>query len=272
MGHVHLDELDWGILWQEARKKKGRKSKNAQDWDRRAVAFANRNRHSLYNRIFIDLLQPEKDWTVLDVGAGPGTLSLPLAKMVRHVTSLDFSPEMIRIINEFAAKQGLTNISTHILSWEDDWRKHGVGVHDVTIASRSLGVKDLRSALEKLNDFASGEVVVTDRVGPGPFDPAAFRAIGRNLDAGPDYIYTINLLYQMGIHASVEFIRLEENRPCLSLAEAVENYAWMFHDLQDDERKKLEKYIRSISSEAPDGNITLKPEHVTTWAFMRWKR
>ncbi|MDW7772258.1 MAG: class I SAM-dependent methyltransferase [Desulfobulbaceae bacterium] len=261
--------IDWNLMWQNAVKKKTRKSKGPDDWDKRAPSFARRNVHSIYNRMFLDLLQPEPEWTVLDVGCGPGTLSIPLAKRVRHVSALDFSPQMLKIIEERAGKEQIANISTHTLSWEDDWREHGIRVHDVTIASRSIGVRDLRAALEKLNRYARKAVAVTDRVGPGPLDPAAFKAVGRELETGPDYIYTVNLLYQMGIHATVNFIRLEHSRPYGSFAEAVDNYTWMFRDLTDEEHKRLEKYVRSIAED--DGNtIILRPQHVTTWAFLRW--
>lgn len=270
MQQVELKDIDWNVLWQAARKEKTWKSKGADDWDKKAASFARRNAHSIYNRKFIDLLQPEKDWTVLDVGCGPGTLSIPLAKLVNHVSALDFSPNMLEILKKRTREEGIKNISTHNLSWTDSWQENGIKFHDVTIASRSLGVEDLRSALEQLTRFAAKAVVVTDRVGHGPLDPDAFRAVGRELKTGPDYIYTVNLLYQMGIHASVNFIRLENSRSYSSFTEAIDNYGWMFQDLTGDEQKRLEKYVHSITSEVAENKIILQPEHVTTWAFLRW--
>lgn len=265
-----LNEIDWNLLWQSARKEKSWKKKGPDDWDNKAASFARRNAHSIYNRLFLELLQPEKDWTVLDVGCGPGTLAIPLAQHVRHVSAVDFSPKMLEVIKKEVREKGIRNLSTHELSWADDWQKHGIDPHDVAIASRSLSVQDLRSSLEKLNRFAKKKVAVSDRVGYGPFDPAAFEAVGRELKTGPDYIYTVNILYQMGIHAEVNFIRLKNSHRYSSFPEALDNYSWMFHDLSGDEQKRLEEYVRSIASNPPDGAVELLPEHITTWAFISW--
>lgn len=140
----------------------------------------------------------------------------------------------------------------------------------MAIASRSLSVDDLRSALEKLTRFAKKEVVITDKVGHGPFDPEAFSAVGRELKTGPDYIYTINLLYQMGIHANVNFIPLESTLPCSSIEEAMDYYAWMFHDLNSEEKKRLKKYVQSITTSTDAGALAVHRKHVPTWAFIRW--
>lgn len=263
-------DIDWNRLRQLELQKNSRKSKNAEDWDRKAASFAKRNEGSVYNEKFIELLRPEPSWTILDVGSGPGTLAIPLARLVRHVTALDFSPGMLAVLEQKAREQGIANITMRTLSWSDDWHRHSIAGHDVALASRSLSVPDLRASLARLNDFARKEVVVTDRVGPGPFDPDAFQAVGRKLDTGPDYIFTINILYQMGFLAGVDFIRLENSHRYHSFDEAVENYIWMFPDPTGQERRKLEEYVRSIAVRENNGIIILHPRHVTTWAFIRW--
>ena len=263
--------IDWNDLWKKARADKSYKAKNASDWDKKAPSFAKRNSVSLYVNKFIKLLNPEPSWSVLDIGCGPGTLAIPLATSVRHVSCLDFSPRMLEILAERAEEKNLSNISTHQLSWTDDWQHHDIKSHDIAIASRSLAIDDLRPALEKLTRFARKKVVITDKVGHGPFDPEAFSAIGRELKTGPDYIYTINLLYQMGIHASVDFIPLESTLPCSSIAEAMEYYTWMFHDLTSDEKKRLKKYVQSITTSTDDGTLAIHRKHVPTWAFICWK-
>lgn len=270
MTTIQPDTLDWNELWQHARRNRPSRAKNADDWDRKAPAFARRNVVSLYINKFIELLDPRPTWSVLDVGSGPGTLAIPLAQRVRRISAIDFSPKMLEILKERAAKKGVTNISVHTLSWIDNWQDRGIQAHDTAIASRSLAVDDLRAALEKLTAFARKNVVITDKVGPGPFDPAAFAAVGRELKTGPDYMYTINLLHQMGIQASVNFIRLEETLPCASMEEAVDYYAWMFPDLSIDEKKRLKKYVQSITTSTDGTTFTVHREHVPTWAFIRW--
>ena len=271
MPNIELQDLDWGLLWQQANQKKGGRRKQAADWDQKAPSFAHRTKHSVYTERFIKLLAPEPDWTILDIGCGPGTLALPLAQQTRQVTALDFSGSMLAILNQRAELQGLNNITTRQLSWEDDWPTHAIKPHDVAIASRSLAVNDLKAALTRLNNFACRRVCITDRVKSGPKDPEAFAAVGRETSSGPDFMYTVNLLYQMGILPTVEYIPLEETMEYPSFSEALAGYTWMFHDLTPVEKQRLEQYVRSISSTTADGSVTIQRRIVPTWAFISWE-
>ncbi len=51
---------------------------------------------------------------VVDIAAGPGTLSLPAAERVAKVSAIDFSEPMIRRLTEDARAAGLTNIETRV--------------------------------------------------------------------------------------------------------------------------------------------------------------
>ena len=69
---------------------------------------------------------------------------------------------------------------------------------------------------------------------------------------------------------TVDFIRLENSHRYRSMDEAVGNSISMFPDPTGPERRKLEKYVRSVAVTGEDGIVTLHPRHVTTWAFIRW--
>ena len=270
MDSIDIENLDWNRLWQQAKSKKTWKSKNASDWDKKAASFAKRTSTSIYIDLFLQLLNPRQEWSILDAGCGPGTLALPLASRVRRVSGLDFSEKMLAILQQKAAKRGLANITLYHGSWEDDWQKLRIVPHDVAIASRSLAVADLKAALVKLSSHAREKVVITDRVKHGPFDPDAFAAIRRPLKTGPDYIYTLNLLYQMGYLPRVDYIELEKELCYPNAREAMESYLWMFRDLDDREKKLLKNYVQSITTMSGDGSITLHRRQAPTWAFISW--
>jgi len=263
--------LDWNRLWKKAKQKKSWKSKKATDWDRKAFGFARRTAGSIYIDHFLRLLEPQPDWSVLDMGCGPGTLALPLAKQVRQVSAVDFSEKMLEILRDRAKKQGVANIRTYHCAWQDDWQQSGIGRHDVAIASRSMSVPDLREALTKLSRHARELVAVTDRVGHGPFDAAAFDAIGRTIQPGPDYIYTVNLLHQMGHLPRVDYIELEQELRYADYDEALQSYLWMFRDISSEEKKRLQKYLQSITTTADDGSVLVHRPRPVIWAFISWK-
>ena len=270
MNNLDITGLDWNLLWKQAKSKKTWKSKKAADWDKKALSFAKRTATSIYIDRFIELLNPQPEWSLLDAGCGPGTLALPLASQVRKVSGIDFSKKMLEILAQKAAEQGLDNIRLHHCSWEDNWQHHGIAPHDVAIASRSLAVVDLKAALVKLTAHARMKVVITDRVGHGPFDPDAFAAINRPLSTGPDYIYTINLLYQMGYLPKIDYIELEKEVPYADEEEALQGYLWMFRDLEAGEKKLLKNYLHSITTFNRDGSVTVKRSSPPIWAFISW--
>ena len=178
-----------------------------------------------YAEAFLKIVNPKKTWTIFDMACGAGTLAIPFAKHVKAITAVDFSDKMLDILREQCDKSKISNIRTINRSWEDDWGRAGIGLHDVAIASRSLVVDDLRSAIIKLDSFARKRVYISTIVGDGPHDRRIFDAVGRELNTGPDYIYNYNLLYQMGICANVDFItdknreQLQQSSSCFLIPE-----------------------------------------------------
>lgn len=268
---ITYDDLDWHELWQNARAKKSWTAKGPADWDKKSVSFAKRNSDSPFVDSVLQHIPVTRSTTILDAGSGPGTLSLPLASRVDSVTAIDYSKGMLAALNDLARQQGSVNIRTVLGSWEDDWKKLNIKKHDICIASRSLSVANLQSALAKLNDYANDSVFVVDRINPTPFDNGAFTALGRPFRSGPDYIYTINTLYSMDIHPNVNIISLEKTVTFASMDTALDSYRWMFKDLTKEDEHKLEQYIKSNSSAGENGTITVNRSHPSRWALIWWK-
>ena len=55
--------------------------------------------------------------SALDVGAGCGALTLPLAGRVRHVTALEPAPAMAKALHKEAATRGLANVEVVEAAW-----------------------------------------------------------------------------------------------------------------------------------------------------------
>lgn len=62
----------------------------------------------------IELLEPLPSARVIDVAAGPGTLSLEIAPRVAHVDALDFSERMLQALDAQARKNGISNVKTRV--------------------------------------------------------------------------------------------------------------------------------------------------------------
>ena len=261
---------DWNELWQQARKRKSWRPKKKKDWDQRAATFAKRNADSQFAQLFLEQMQPQPHWRVLDVGCGPGTLALPLAPQVNHISAIDFSQAMLQELAKRQQQQGINNISSYHASWDDDWQQLGLQRHHVAIAARSLAVDDLRKALQKLGSWASHKVFIADRVGPGPFDPELFAALGRPFEPGPDYIYTVNILFQLGIQPHINYLEFDQERTYASREEAVAGCSWMLDEVKEGEEPALERYVDDRSTNNPDGTITVRRSKPVKWALIDW--
>lgn len=69
---------------------------------------------------FIDsLVKSARDKRVLEIGCGPGSVSLRLAAVARHVTGIDISDTAIRQARERSERAGLANTEYHVMNAEE---------------------------------------------------------------------------------------------------------------------------------------------------------
>jgi SAM-dependent methyltransferase len=267
-----ISDIDWNEVIQNKKEIQPKTVNSGPEfWNKRAPSFAEHAGKTFYPDSFIKIMNPDPSWTVLDMGCGGGTLALPMAEKVSHITAVDFSEKMLEILSTEAERRGIKNIRTIHASWEDTWEESGIGMYDVAIASRSLAVDDINSALSKLNNAARKRVIISTVVGDGPFDRKMLEAAGRERSAGVDYIYFYNLLYQMGILANINFITEERNNTFGSIEEALESVRWMFQEMTPEEVVKLKQYLKDHLVEI-DGRLVLDYKKKSTWAVIWWDK
>ncbi len=266
------DDIDWAVLRANALARKGWKNKGPTEWDVKAESFSNRHKSGTYAALVLAHLPLQAAFSVLDIGSGPGTLAIPMARKVKSVTAIDFSGGMLDTLKEIARKESIDNIRTVQCAWEDDWHEKELQPHDIAIASRSIGVEDLKAALCKINSYGSRYVFLTDRIGSTPFEEGAFIALGRPFSPGPDYIYTLNTLYTLGIYPNITVLNLERDVEFASMEEAIKSYSWMFHDITPEENVALEKYLTRKIIQSINGRITIRRDSPPRWALIWWEK
>ena len=271
MTPVSLTDTDWNAEWmrlQAARES----AHDSSYWDRRADDFSP-SADTTYATTFIAYVGLLPGESVLDVGCGAGTLALPLARDGHAVRALDFSERMLAILEARAAAEGLQNVTTVRASWEDDWRAAGVGAVDVAIASRSIAVKDLRAALRKLDEAARRRVcltVPTDALLPSLIAQAA---VGRARRRRTDYIYTVTVLFQMGITPEVRLLRHVWDQPFASLERARDSLRHLVAPVDGHEEELLDRYLTEHLHETGDGEAWKLDQTIAmSWAFIAWDK
>ncbi|MBV4366050.1 class I SAM-dependent methyltransferase [Erwinia phyllosphaerae] len=252
-----IDRIDFAALYQQQLQQAKRTEKSPQHWDKRAQKMSDAPASSQYLQQLVARIDLSDAATLLDVGCGPGTVCLALADRLEQVHGLDYSKGMLDVAGQRAASLGINNALWHHRAWEESW--DDIPVCDIAVASRSTLVGDLRQALEKLNKQARLRVYTTHTVSGTFLDPLLLRAIGRPVDELPNYIYAVNTLYQMGIHARVDFIR-DAAPPEKSIEQTIQAVERASGKLDENERRCLIDYYRQ--QEPPTGK---------EWALVSWE-
>jgi SAM-dependent methyltransferase len=265
MQYENFDEIDFNKLYVKQKNKSTFKAKAKESWDKKAPSMNQKVHKSIYNEQFLKLLNLDGINSLLDVGCGVGNLSLKLSSKLSQVYSLDYSTKMLEILEQNAKEQNILNIKTINKSWYDLWDE--VPNADLVIASRSMEVKDMKEALIKLNDKANKKVALSYKVGGSFVSNEILEVLKRDIIKKPDYIYLVNILYSMGIRASVNFVQSEGRGTIYNSKEKfIQSVSWSIGDLSAKEINSLEDYYDKL-----DKNQKIDEEFVY-WAIISWEK
>ncbi len=221
---------DWNALWRKLVEIKARNHKRKSDsqpkadiWAGRAEEFKagvqRRWARPDSSRAFI-LSQIGPDSTILDIGAGTGSWSLLMARRAKHVTAVEPSSSMIRVMREDSAAESITNI--HIVQGE--WPEVSVEPHDFSLCSHAMyACPDLAAFVRKMDASTRNTCFLLLRAPSidGVRAEAARHIWGHPHDS-PNFTIAYNVLLQIGIYANVmlESTGLWKPRTSTSLEEA----------------------------------------------------
>ena len=144
------NDVNWAGYWAE--RLAGKVNKN---WDDAAPGFYKRTRKEDYNTALFDKLILDENDTVLDVGCGEGSVTVPLAKRVKKVIGIDSSPKMLEYLEKRATENNIDNIET-ILKPIEEITYEEIGDVDVVVCSRSLNaIIPIEETIAELNKIAN---------------------------------------------------------------------------------------------------------------------
>jgi SAM-dependent methyltransferase len=243
-------------------------------WDGSADMYnlmAGMERSYTYNQINCIPTTPED--TVLDIGCGPGRISTLIAERVRKVTSVDSSEKMLEHCLNNTRKYGVTNLEGILLDWMDEEACAKLPKHDIVIASRSVGMKDIL----KLNRFAEKYCVVIAWAN-APCIPDILNDLfagtsgamgGRGLmrrDRRLGYNVTYNMVYDLGFDPNINIVTDGFTSDFSSRREAYDTLRQL-KKIDDAEMPVFQKNLDPWLTEHPDGSVTFRRE---TRSFVLW--
>jgi SAM-dependent methyltransferase len=256
---MNIDEIDWNEVWKdlyEQNLSRRGKGECASVWEsrERALEFLERSNKNPQRvaKVFADL-GADPVSRVLDVGAGPGTLAVPLSARCAHVTAVEPAAGMVEVMKEFALREGVENLDIVAKRWEDVDPAELSGPYDVVFASYSLGMPDIRAAVEKMCKLATKRVCIYWFLGSSPWEqwmielwPALH---GQEYRSGPKADVLFHVLYDMGIYPNMETLQLPHTRVFSDLDAAVEDFKQEYRVETDAQEKMLREYLSSVLQE-----------------------
>jgi hypothetical protein len=164
--------------------------------------------------------------SALDVGAGCGALTLPLAGRLRRVTALEPAPVMAKALREEAAARGLANVRVV----EAGWGEVPADPHDFVLCAHvGALLRPSAAFLREVSGVARRWVVLVRDAAPEPgevrdkffFRELYPRLLGRPYETGcPDPMDTVESLHALGITPAVTTIRYRSDQPFHDVEEA----------------------------------------------------
>jgi SAM-dependent methyltransferase len=263
--------------------------RQAEMWSKRSGDFAKHVRDKRGQKRSAEILEfleeagfRAKGAKVLDIGCGPGTLSIPLARAGADVTSLDVAPGMLAELKKYAEAEKIPVHPVECSWWTADIDKLGYRKKfDLVLASMTPGVKDAETMDRMMacskkycyySNFLGGGMPgmaqreireILDRNKPGQVPSTS----GIRHGHGPGIVYPFFYLYTSGYRP---FVRFNHNR-------RKEETEWqkaadrMIEFLEHEEpcdaaaKRKIRAYYKT---HANDGRYTSQSDTYT--AMMVW--
>jgi len=275
-------EPDWNEIWKQ-RQELHKSSKIADDpshnWDRKENAERyDRNAKSEYDdrvKTTIAALDITPDSRVLDIGAGPGTLAIPLAPLVRQITAVEPGAGMVAILKDHAERQGIQNITCVQKHWEDvNLSKDLTAPYDIVIASLSLTMKDIREAIIKMDAATTSGSVHLFWFVDMPFWERMYADLWEPLHgtpyySGPKADCLFGVLCQMGIYPDVKMLPLAKEYRFRSRVEMLVFFRNRFGAKTPEQERMVDRYIAPLIRE-PGDDVVISGD--STFAHIWWKK
>ncbi|KUK43605.1 MAG: Methyltransferase [Methanothrix harundinacea] len=256
---MSTDQIDWSEVWIDQVKKHNEMNGGmdcAAYWN---VGEEARNYWRMieqdggeFVKVLLDKIRIGSNFRVLDIGAGPGTLAIPFSKMAAHVTAVEPSASMATVLRENLEERGIENVDCIQKRWEEvDVEGDLKPPYDLVVASFSLGMTDIKGAVQKMMAASSGRVYLAWFAGDTSWDVQS-REISALLSSEVEYHpmpksdVLFNLLYQMGVYPNVWVFPLRMHHRFPSFDDALNYFGGQYRVSTDDQRAKLSGYLSRI--------------------------
>ncbi len=255
-----IKKLDWNESWKQAMLDSSWNNSErdlVEFWNNKASDFnENMENHTKRAQKVLKRMNLKCDQTILDVGAGTGAISIPIAKVTKQVTAVEPSRGMLDYLKANAKKENVENITCINKKWEDVELENDIEKYDIVFASYSISMLDIKETLYKMNQ-ATKKTAYLFTSAAREEDKLWKKIHKEDYSSGPDYIYIVNVLYQMGIYANVEISEDDFIQEYKNIDDAVSRMQKQYENYTAETEKIIREYFEENLVE-DNGKLCLK--------------
>jgi SAM-dependent methyltransferase len=273
--------VDWHQIWKNTMENctgLGRESGTLKQWTVSEAERFLKKSGEQYVELLMQKIKATSGDKVMDIGCGPGRLTIPLAKIAESVTAVDTSQGMLEVVKRRAKEEGLDNITYVNKFWLEvvpgkDIQKS----YDITLASNCinlLAAKEIQVDHQKQLDWNLNEALQKiDAVGKTNYltmpvmHHKGFSEIHEILEKEyhpfPSFIHVHNVLYQLGIRPEIDYFSTHCKRQSKP-ENVIERLGWV-HDITEEQKERIEEKIFSSENKADDTGLQV-------WATINWSQ
>ncbi|MEA3558743.1 MAG: class I SAM-dependent methyltransferase [Candidatus Thermoplasmatota archaeon] len=255
-------EKEWAEKVKETRRISG-----SDYWNKRALDYADYIRTSDYEhgRKIKEVFEREgilkEDLEILDIAAGPGSVTIPFAESVRKATAVEPAEGMCKRLVENSLELGLENIEIMNMMWEEVDDAELEDRFDLVVCSNALWqFPDIWGQLARMNRVSRGYCCIAIGVGSDETFSEMYRKL--KLDDGDidHFIGVYNTLYERDVLANVRMIETVMRRSVNSGISMWELLLSKYREPTEDDKEIIRDHVADNSEDGvyrKEGNMAV---------------
>jgi SAM-dependent methyltransferase len=279
------NNIDWGDVWNRQvikRRELGRVVGSMNQWQTKqsACRYWESALKTQYERIAdtINEIEIFPNSRILDIGAGPGVLAIPLAHRVAHITAVEPLTGMVEALHEKILHGKIKNINWIQKYWEDiDVSRDLNPPYDLVLASLSLNMLGIREAILKMVEACSNLVYLYWFAGEPSWEIHSKKLIPLLHQIPfvpmPKSDILFNILVQMGIHPHIKVFDYRFTEEFSSFRELLDDFVEYYQATTRHQENIIKKYLRNL----PENSLKLNGKSIrlhssSTCVKIWWKK
>lgn len=238
-------------------------------WNKRAEDYADYIRTSDYEhgRKIKEIFEREgilkEYFEVLDIAAGPGSLTIPFAESVRKVTAVEPAEEMCKRLLENSQEKGLKNIGIINMRWEEVDDAEFKDRFDLVVCSHALWqFPDIWEELARMNQVSRGHCCIASGVRSDETFSEMYRKLGLETDDLDHFIGVYNILYERNVLANVIMIDTVMRR---SVNSGISMWELLLSKYREPTEDDMEIIREHVSDNSEDGVYRKEGRMAVIW-------